>query len=111
MEQLSSGKVMSLLETMAVTCVSGQTTATGLEDRKALYPLISAFAHPLIHARYFPRRNLSRLRRKRSFLAPHLRSNPQNPWPIREADEISAPSYAYQRGQEVIIHFFDDLSI
>ena len=55
MEQFSSGKVMSLMDTIAVTCVSGQPR---LVDWRALCPLISVFAHRL-PARDFPRSNPS----------------------------------------------------
>jgi hypothetical protein len=52
-----------------------------------------------------------RLRTKRPFLTPHLGLSNLIPksLPIRELNEISTPSYAYQRGQGVI--FLDGLPI
>jgi len=66
-EQFSSGKVMSLLETTAITCVSGQITAVG--GLESLCPLISVFTHPL-PTRDFLRRYSSWLRGTRS--PPHV---------------------------------------
>jgi hypothetical protein len=69
MEQLSSGKVISLLETLAITCVSGLTAIGGLESPSGLRPLISVSTHPL-PARDFLRRFSSGYTEKDPHLGP-----------------------------------------
>jgi hypothetical protein len=86
MEQFSSGKVMSLLETSCYLC---QRRDWGIGKPFALLSQCPA--------RDLPRRNSNRLRRKRPFLTPHLGLSDLIPKskPIREVNEIT-PSYAYQ---------------
>jgi hypothetical protein len=94
MEQFSSGKIMSLLETISVTCVSA--AIGGLESPLPSYLSV----HSPITCTGFSQKKLE-LRRKRPFLTPHLGLSDliSKSLPIREVDKISTPSNAYQRRQ------------
>jgi hypothetical protein len=100
MKQFFSGKVMSLLDTTAVTCVSGQMTAIGgLESPLPSYISV----RPPITCTGDSQKKLEWLRRKRrfqAFLTPHLGLSDLIPksLPIREVNKIFTLSGAYQRG-------------
>jgi hypothetical protein len=101
MEQFSSGKVMSLLDTIAVTCVSDQmTTIGGLEPFALLSQCsLTDYLHGI-----FPEETRV-VTQKKTFSgffdsAPTVGLSDLIPkfLPIREVNEIFTPSYAYQRG-------------